>query len=82
MVENYVLQELKASQYCSKYYWESEGRAEVDFVVENFEQIQPLEMIGLTSRMDLVEWRLGTGNNHGLLKLTSAKTWYTYILLY
>ncbi len=50
LVENYVLQELKASRRCSMYYWESDGRAEVDFVVETSEQIVPLEVKAGTNK--------------------------------
>ncbi|ACV69650.1 ATP-binding protein [Desulfohalobium retbaense] len=51
LVENYVLQELKASRNCRMYYWESEGRAEVDFVVETSEQVLPLEVkAGINTR--------------------------------
>ncbi|MBS0615361.1 MAG: ATP-binding protein [Verrucomicrobia bacterium] len=41
--ENYVAQELKHSEF-EPYYWASEGRAELDFVIEHDDQIYPLEV--------------------------------------
>ncbi len=43
IVENYVAQELIHSEH-SPYYWASEGRAELDFVIEHDDQIYPLEV--------------------------------------
>lgn len=43
IAENYVTQELVHSQY-SLYYWTSEGRAELDFVIEQDGFIYPLEV--------------------------------------
>lgn len=43
LVENYVVQELKAAKGMDLYYWESRGTAEVDFVCEDSESIYPLE---------------------------------------
>lgn len=42
-VENYVVQELKASKDLDLYYWESSGTAEVNFVCESYRSIYPLE---------------------------------------
>lgn len=50
-VENYVVQELKASKGLDLYYWESSGTAEVDFVCEGPRSIYPLEAkAGVNSR--------------------------------
>ncbi|MFO7761562.1 MAG: ATP-binding protein [Desulfobia sp.] len=43
LVENFVVQELKATRGLDLYYWESRGTAEVDFLCENFDAIFPLE---------------------------------------
>ncbi len=43
ITENYVAQELVHSQY-PVFYWASEGKAEVDFVVEHDDCIYPLEV--------------------------------------
>ena len=43
LVENYVVQELKAARGMELYYWESRGSAEVDFVCEDSQAIYPLE---------------------------------------
>jgi len=43
LVENYVVQELKAARGMELYYWESRGSAEVDFVCEDSQSIYPLE---------------------------------------
>lgn len=43
ITENYVAQELVHSHY-SLFYWTSEGRAEVDFILENSDLIYPLEV--------------------------------------
>jgi hypothetical protein len=43
LVENYVVQELKAAKGMDLYYWESRGTAEVDFVCEDSDFIYPLE---------------------------------------
>jgi len=47
--ENYVAQELVAVGYRDIYYWTSQRAAEVDFVIENDEQIYPLEVKSGTS---------------------------------
>jgi predicted AAA+ superfamily ATPase len=44
LTENYVAQELKAKFDDKLYYWTSEGRSEVDFVVAIDDQILPLEV--------------------------------------
>ena len=44
LTENYVAQELVASKHKELYYWSSEGAAEVDFLIENEDQIYPLEV--------------------------------------
>ncbi|NGX36007.1 MAG: hypothetical protein K1000chlam1_00844 [Candidatus Anoxychlamydiales bacterium] len=43
IVENYVAQELVHSSY-SLFYWTSEGKAELDFIIEHEEFIYPLEV--------------------------------------
>ena len=43
IVENFVVQELKANKEIELYYWESQGTAEVDFVLEELGSIFPLE---------------------------------------
>jgi Predicted ATPase (AAA+ superfamily) len=43
IAENYVAQELVHSQY-SLFYWTSEGKAEVDFILEQDDLIYPLEV--------------------------------------
>lgn len=43
ITENYVAQELVHSQY-PLYYWTSEGRAELDFIIEQEDFIYPLEV--------------------------------------
>jgi len=43
ITENFVAQELVHSHY-SLFYWSSEGKAEIDFVIENDELIYPLEV--------------------------------------
>lgn len=43
ITENYVAQELTHSHY-SLYYWESEGKAELDFLLEQDGSIYPLEV--------------------------------------
>jgi hypothetical protein len=44
LTENYVAQELIASQNRKPYYWASEGLAEVDFLIEEEHAIFPLEV--------------------------------------
>lgn len=44
LIENFVAQELTAAHQQQLYYWSSEGKAEVDFVMEHHEQIYPLEV--------------------------------------
>jgi predicted AAA+ superfamily ATPase len=43
ITENYVAQELIHSQY-SLFYWTSEGKAELDFIIEQDDHIYPLEV--------------------------------------
>ncbi|MCK4642507.1 ATP-binding protein [bacterium] len=43
-VENYVAQQLRAQLDTQLFYWESSGNAEVDFVIQNDEEIVPLEV--------------------------------------
>ncbi len=43
LTENYIAQELVHSQY-PLYYWTSEGKAELDFIIEQDEFIYPLEI--------------------------------------
>lgn len=42
-VENYVAQELIAAKQKALYYWNSEGTAEIDFLIENDHEIFPVE---------------------------------------
>ena len=44
MAENYVLTELKSSGFEEPFYWTSEGRAEVDFVVNIRDKVVPIEV--------------------------------------
>lgn len=44
LTENYVAQELIATQQQEPYYWRSEGIAEVDFLIEEEHDIYPLEV--------------------------------------
>jgi len=44
LIENYVAQELIATQKQKPYYWTSHGTAEVDFLIEGEEGILPLEV--------------------------------------
>ncbi len=48
IAENYVAQELVHSQY-SLFYWTSEGKAELDFIIEQDDFIYPLEVKSGTS---------------------------------
>jgi predicted AAA+ superfamily ATPase len=43
LAENYVAKSLKASGY-TLYYWESKGKAEVDFVIQTGEHVIPVEV--------------------------------------
>ena len=43
LVENYVAAALKASGY-TPYYWESDGKAEIDFVIQTDDQVIPIEV--------------------------------------
>ncbi|HEX2583384.1 MAG TPA: ATP-binding protein [Chlamydiales bacterium] len=43
IVENYIAQELTHSQY-PLFYWTSEGKAEIDFIIEQDDFIYPLEI--------------------------------------
>lgn len=44
LIENYVLQEIKAHHDIPVYYWTSEGQAEVNFMVEYKQNVYPLEV--------------------------------------
>ena len=44
LTENFVAQELIASGSKELYYWTSEGKAEIDFIIEKNEHIYPLEV--------------------------------------
>lgn len=44
LTENYVLQELLATGRKESYYWTSEGTAEVDFLLQENQEIYPLEV--------------------------------------
>lgn len=44
LTENYVAQELVATQHKKLYYWASEGIAEIDFLIESDHSIYPLEI--------------------------------------
>lgn len=44
LTENYAAQELIATKNKETYYWESEGKAEVDFLLEDKHEIYPLEV--------------------------------------
>ncbi|MBI3508883.1 MAG: ATP-binding protein [Chlamydiia bacterium] len=44
LTENYVGQELKATQGKEAYYWTSEGIAEIDFLLESDHDIYPIEV--------------------------------------
>lgn len=44
LTENYVAQELIATQQNELYYWTSEGVAEIDFLVEKQHEIYPIEV--------------------------------------
>lgn len=50
LTENYVAQELIATQYKQPYYWISEGTAEIDFLIEKEREIYPLEVKAGTSQ--------------------------------
>jgi len=43
LAENYVAKSLKAAGY-ALYYWESKGKAEVDFIIQKGEQVIPVEV--------------------------------------
>ena len=43
MTENYVMQELTANDL-TPYYWESDGKAEVDFVIQLHDKVIPVEV--------------------------------------
>jgi predicted AAA+ superfamily ATPase len=43
-IENLVAQELTAAHQQQLYYWSSEGKAEVDFLMEYYDHIYPLEV--------------------------------------
>jgi predicted AAA+ superfamily ATPase len=42
--ENFIAQELMAAKHHHPYYWTSEGTAEIDFLIEEEQQIYPLEV--------------------------------------
>lgn len=44
LTENYVAQELIATKHKEPYYWTSEGTAEIDFLIEEKDEIYPLEV--------------------------------------
>jgi predicted AAA+ superfamily ATPase len=44
LTENYVAQELIATQQKEPFYWTSEGTAEIDFLIEKEHEIYPLEV--------------------------------------
>ncbi|MBQ4415514.1 MAG: ATP-binding protein [Methanomicrobium sp.] len=44
LAENFVLTELVADSGASPYYWRSEGRAEVDFLIQNGMDVIPIEV--------------------------------------
>lgn len=44
LTENYIAQELIAAKHKEPYYWTSEGTAEIDFLIENNNEIYPLEV--------------------------------------
>ena len=44
LTENYAAQELIAAKNRETYYWESEGQAEIDFLLEDDHEIYPLEV--------------------------------------
>ncbi|NGX51132.1 MAG: hypothetical protein K1060chlam2_00990 [Chlamydiae bacterium] len=50
LTENYVAQELIATRDREPYYWASEGRAEIDFLIEEDHEIYPLEVKAGTSQ--------------------------------
>ena len=51
LVENYVVQEIKACRGLELFYWESQGTAEVDFLAEDSGAVFPLEAkAGLSKR--------------------------------
>ncbi|MBS0621398.1 MAG: ATP-binding protein [Verrucomicrobia bacterium] len=50
LTENYVAQELLATQHKELYYWTSEGEAELDFLIEGEHEIYPLEVKAGTSQ--------------------------------
>ncbi len=50
LTENYVAQELIATQNKKPYYWTSQGTAEIDFLIESDHEIYPLEVKAGESR--------------------------------
>ncbi len=44
LTENYIAQELIAANHKTPYYWTSQGTAEIDFLIENNNEIYPLEV--------------------------------------
>ncbi len=50
LAENFVAQEIRASHNSALYYWASEGKAEVDFVIPFEGKIYPLEVKAGSSR--------------------------------
>ena len=43
-IENFVAQELMLSRYDKLYYWTSKGTAEVDFIIQNNNDVYPVEV--------------------------------------
>ncbi len=68
LTENFIAQELIASHHRELYYWESEGMAEVDFLVEGNHEIYPLEVKAGTSQKK--KSLLVYGNKYSPSKLT------------
>lgn len=50
LTENYVVQEWIATKHKEPYYWTSEGVAEIDFLIEENQEIYPLEIKAGTSQ--------------------------------
>ncbi len=50
LTENFIAQELVATKHKELYYWTSEGTAEIDFLIEDEQEIYPLEVKAGTSQ--------------------------------
>jgi len=50
LTENYVAQELNSNYRNDIYYWTSEGTAEVDFIISDYQKVYPLEVKAGTSK--------------------------------